>query len=48
MIDHITLGVADFARSIAFYVAALAPLGVRRVFDVPPEETDEEEHTFEQ
>jgi catechol 2,3-dioxygenase-like lactoylglutathione lyase family enzyme len=26
MIDHVTLRVADFARSRAFYVAALAPL----------------------
>lgn len=26
--DHVTLGVADLARSIAFYRAALAPLGI--------------------
>ena len=27
-IDHLGLSVADFARSKAFYVAALAPLGI--------------------
>lgn len=37
MIDHITFGVTDFARSTAFYDAAFAPLGVRRLFDVPLE-----------
>ena len=37
MIDHITFGVANFERSIAFYDAAFAPLGVRRLFDVPLE-----------
>ena len=37
MIDHITFGVSDFARSTAFYDRAFAPLGVRRLFDVPKE-----------
>jgi catechol 2,3-dioxygenase-like lactoylglutathione lyase family enzyme len=37
MIDHITFGVADFARSVHFYDRAFAPLGVRRLFDVPLE-----------
>jgi catechol 2,3-dioxygenase-like lactoylglutathione lyase family enzyme len=37
MIDHITLGVRDFARSTTFYDQAFAPRGVRRLFDVPPE-----------
>lgn len=37
MIDHITFGVSDFARSTAFYDQAFAPLGVRRLFDVPEE-----------
>jgi len=37
MIDHITFGVSDFKRSTAFYDVAFAPLGVRRLFDVPPE-----------
>ena len=40
MIDHITFGVADFARSTRFYDAALAPLGIRRLFDVPAEHSD--------
>lgn len=40
MIDHITFGVTDFARSTAFYDAAFAPLGVTRLFDVPHEHTD--------
>ncbi|MEP1199443.1 VOC family protein [Tateyamaria sp.] len=39
MIDHITFGVLDFDRSTAFYDSAFAPLGVRRVFDVPPEQS---------
>ncbi len=40
MIDHITFGVTDFARSTAFYDSAFAPLGVQRVFDVPLEHTN--------
>lgn len=40
MIDHITFGVSDFDRSTAFYDAALAPLEVHRLFDVPPEHSD--------
>jgi catechol 2,3-dioxygenase-like lactoylglutathione lyase family enzyme len=35
MIDHITFGVADFARSTAFYDRAFAPLGIKRLFTVP-------------
>lgn len=35
MIDHITFGVSDFARSTDFYDQAFAPLGVKRLFDVP-------------
>ena len=38
MLDHITFGIRDFARSIVFYDHALAPLGVRRLFDVPAEQ----------
>jgi catechol 2,3-dioxygenase-like lactoylglutathione lyase family enzyme len=37
MIDHITFGVSNFARSTSFYDRALAPLGVKRLFDVPLE-----------
>lgn len=32
MIDHISLGVSDFSRSLAFYDAVLAELGFRRCF----------------
>lgn len=35
MIDHVSIGVADLARSKAFYDAALAPLGYERRADVP-------------
>jgi catechol 2,3-dioxygenase-like lactoylglutathione lyase family enzyme len=34
MIDHLSLGVCDLARSRAFYDAVLAPLGYRRMFDL--------------
>jgi catechol 2,3-dioxygenase-like lactoylglutathione lyase family enzyme len=34
MIDHVSLGVRDLARSRVFYDAVLAPLGYRRLFDV--------------
>ena len=37
MIDHITLGVTEFSRSTDFYMRALAPLGIKRLFDVPEE-----------
>jgi catechol 2,3-dioxygenase-like lactoylglutathione lyase family enzyme len=30
MLDHITIGVGDFAKAQAFYDAALAPLGIAR------------------
>lgn len=32
MLDHISIGVSDLERSIAFYDAALAPLGYERVY----------------
>lgn len=31
-LDHVTLKVADFPRASAFYDAALAPLGLTRIF----------------
>ncbi len=37
MIDHITFGVTDFARSTTFYDQAFAPLEVTRLFTVPLE-----------
>ncbi len=35
MIDHITFGVSDFARSIAFYDQAFASIGVTRLVNIP-------------
>ena len=35
MIDHTGIGVADVARSSAFYDAALGTLGLRRVMQLP-------------
>jgi catechol 2,3-dioxygenase-like lactoylglutathione lyase family enzyme len=35
MIDHTCIGVADVARSAAFYDTALAALGLRRVMQIP-------------
>jgi catechol 2,3-dioxygenase-like lactoylglutathione lyase family enzyme len=37
LLDHVTFGVSDFPRSAAFYDASFAPLGMKRLFDVPPE-----------
>jgi catechol 2,3-dioxygenase-like lactoylglutathione lyase family enzyme len=39
MLDHVGLTVLDFARSRAFYVAALAPLGYAPVMDVTKEQS---------
>jgi len=38
MLDHIDFAVRDLARSRAFYLAALAPLGVRPVTDIDRED----------
>ena len=35
MIDHTGIGVADVARSAAFYDAALGALGMRRAMQLP-------------
>lgn len=39
MLDHIGLTVSEFARSRAFFDAALAPLGIGVVMEVTPEQT---------
>jgi catechol 2,3-dioxygenase-like lactoylglutathione lyase family enzyme len=39
MLDHIGVTVIDFARSRAFYVAALTPLGYAAVMDVTKDQT---------
>jgi catechol 2,3-dioxygenase-like lactoylglutathione lyase family enzyme len=36
MFDHVKFGVSDFAASKAFYLKALAPLGVAVVAEGPP------------
>jgi catechol 2,3-dioxygenase-like lactoylglutathione lyase family enzyme len=37
MIDHTGIGVADVARSAAFYDATLAALGIHRAMQMPPD-----------
>src|SRR5579871_6123267 len=32
MLDHVTLGVSDLARSVKFYDRALVPLGIARLY----------------
>jgi len=39
MLDHVGFPVADFARSKAFYLRALAPLGYELAMEVSPEQT---------
>lgn len=36
MFDHVKFGVSNFAVSKAFYLRALAPLGITQVTDWPP------------
>ena len=38
MLDHAGFAISDIARSRAFYEAALAPLGVTLLMDIPPEQ----------
>ena len=45
MIDHVGITVADLARSRAFYIAALAPLGFVPVMDLTQEQTGTYEGT---
>ena len=35
MFDHLSFGVSSLVRSLAFYDAVLAPLGVKRLFNLP-------------
>lgn len=39
MLDHVGLPVSHFARSVAFYTQALAPLGIGPIMQVTPEMT---------
>ena len=36
MIDHMGFGASDYAASMAFFKAALAPLGYKVVMEGPP------------
>lgn len=38
MLDHVGFAVSDVVRSRAFYEAALAPLGISLIMEIPPEE----------
>jgi catechol 2,3-dioxygenase-like lactoylglutathione lyase family enzyme len=44
VIDHVGFAVTDFARSVAFYQAALAPLSITLLRSVSPEETGNGAH----
>jgi catechol 2,3-dioxygenase-like lactoylglutathione lyase family enzyme len=39
MLDHITFGVSDFNRAVAFYDQVLRPLGVEKLVEVSAEST---------
>ncbi len=39
MLDHIGFAVTDFAKAKAFYLKALAPLGIGLVMEVTPEQS---------
>ena len=44
MLDHVGIPVSDYARSKAFYLLALAPLGYDLVLEVSSKETGGENH----
>ena len=44
MLDHTGMTVGDLARSKAFYVRALSPLGIGVIMEVTPEESGSEAH----
>ncbi len=44
MIDHVGFPISDMKRSMAFYKAALAPLGISVIKEVTPEITGLEGH----
>lgn len=46
MIDHIGFAVSDANRSRIFYDALLAPIGIRMIWEVPPELTESGGATF--
>jgi catechol 2,3-dioxygenase-like lactoylglutathione lyase family enzyme len=42
MLDHIGIGISDYARAKAFYDKALAPLGIALVMEVSAEQTGDQ------
>ncbi len=40
MLDHIGVAITDIDRSRAFYEAALAPLGIAKLYEYGPDRTD--------
>lgn len=40
VIDHVNLGVKDLDASLEFYTLALAPLRIKKFFDIPAGKTD--------
>jgi catechol 2,3-dioxygenase-like lactoylglutathione lyase family enzyme len=40
VLDHVTVAASDFAASLLFYDAALAELGMRRLYELGDEEED--------
>lgn len=40
IIDHLNIGVSDAERSRAFYEQALAPLGLKLLHSIPPEQAE--------
>ena len=40
MLDHIGIAISDIRCSEGFYAAALAPLGIAKIFEYSPEKTD--------
>jgi catechol 2,3-dioxygenase-like lactoylglutathione lyase family enzyme len=44
MIDHLGFAVRDTDRAKAFYLAALAPLGIGILIEVTPEQSGDEAH----
>ena len=44
MLDHIGFAVSDFARSKAFFLKALAPLGIGLIMEVTPEQSGGSAH----
>jgi catechol 2,3-dioxygenase-like lactoylglutathione lyase family enzyme len=44
MLDHIGYPVSDFAKSKAFYIKALEPLGIKLMMEITKEVTGRDEH----